>query len=873
MFFRVLRALVLKVSNLLRRKPKPLPAFPGPEFQAENATANPAQPPRGAVTPEVMEQITRSGGFSAQGAPPRSAANTGSDPSRHAHSGGFGYIDDGTEVWATAYRYRPPQTDMQRLFGIGYFKTVITHRNLRVTRKVYAPFGDHPFLISEVEIENLGSAPAELRHYEYWDVNVHQLQVEWLCGGNFTSTNASLRREINRHFDASVSLDETASALRYRQQLRNPPPQQAKNPEIPSDIDWDPSHIFLADLDGQPDAVFIRQSRFFGEGGAKQPGVVTDRLEGDALEESDSGKAASFCLVMRRDMALEVGERKTLRYAYGSIRPRQNFDFLNPFRQAADPFKQTLDSWKQTLAYFYTGEDPVLHREMAWHTYNMLSSSVYSEFHKAHIIPQGSAYLYLHGADGAPRDQALFAIPAAYINPSLSRDMLRLIMQVTDAHSGQITYSFAGHGFISDALGIHTQPSDLDLFFLLALCEYLSATADFTFLDEEVPFYPPDESPEGAAVRDHVHMALRHLFTGLGIGEHGLLRVGSGDWSDSIVLETAIKDGPGPFGVTYGNSKSNGESVPNTQMALYVLPLLRALLNGRDPKIDTLLGINAEYPEGYVAILREGVRKQWNPHGWYNRAVLRNLTNAPVVITPLNLESQIWAMISGIAADDGLDGVLVENVDQYLDRPSQIGGTLLPGGMVWPAVSQLLTWGYARGNRGQLAWRSLNRNTFAMHSHTYPDIWINTWSGPDGINGTASDKPGGTWVSPVTPMTDFPVMNANQDAMALLGLLRVCGIEPAPTGDGLIIHPHVQRERFVLELPLLRLEVSPDRMVVDYHAVNDGALKLYLHHGIGAVHVRVDGEALNELAQTDQQVTVPIQFTKGQTVRIEMAKG
>jgi len=36
-------------------------------------------------------------------------------------------------------------------------------------------------------------------------------------------------------------------------------------------------------------------------------------------------------------------------------------------------------------------------------------------------------------------------------------------------------------------------------------------------------------------------------------------------------------------------------------------------------------------------------------------------------------------------------------------------------------------------------------------------------------------------------MLDFPVQNANPDAMGLLGLLRACGVEAAP--DGLRLLP------------------------------------------------------------------------------------
>ena len=140
--------------------------------------------------------------------------------------------------------------------------------------------------------------------------------------------------------------------------------------------------------------------------------------------------------------------------------------------------------------------------------------------------------------------------------------------------------------------------------------------------------------------------------------------------------------------------------------------------------------------------------------------------------------------------------------------------------MVWPAVSQLLTWGYTRSRHQSLAWRSLKRHTFSTRARAFPARWYSVWSGPDGINAADAADPGGTWHSPVTPMTDFPVMNANQDAMALLAMLRVCGIEPAPEGDGLTIAPQAPPERFVLDLPLIYLDVAPGRIAGEYRALD-----------------------------------------------------
>ncbi len=873
LLYRLTRWLVQWATRIFQKYPGLTP-FAVPAQSADMPIQN---CPRGMISPEILSQWqAERGGVTPQGVSSSQVKHQHQAPAaRYAFTGGYSYLYDGEVAWASAFRYRMPGTKQKRIFGTGYFETESTYRDIRIVRNTYAPYGDFPLLLTDVKIENLRTQPVILSHYEYWDVNIYQLQLEWLRTGHFGAVSDDRRREINRHFQHTMEWMDDAATLCFKQAVHRPPPAQFLEMEKSCDINWHPPHVFLTDLSGQPDAFYVYASLFFGAGGARQPDAVRQHKASDQIGAEVVTDAIPYCMVLRRDVHLKPGEIIHLRYAYGTLRPDENLNMLDMFRQPAAVLDQTMQDWKTHLAYFTTGQDHTLQREMYWHAYNLLSSTVYNAFHNVHLIPQGSAYLYLHGADGAPRDQALFTLPMTYLNPNLARDMLRLIMRLTDAKTGQIAYAFAGHGIISDGMGIHTKPSDLDLFFLLAMGEYLSATGDFGFLNEEVPFYPSDENTaDNATVLDHIRTAVEHIFEGIGTGDNGLIKVGSGDWSDSIVLETALSDGVGPFGATYQNSKAHGESVMNSQMALYILPLIAALIAPYDAQLSDYIYDRPKQPDR-LERLKEAVANQWDERGWYKRAILRGHSNQQIEIKHFCLESQPWALISRLAHDEGREAELIERIDEQLDRPSPIGATLVEKGMVWPAVSQLMTWAYARCGRDQLAWRSLNRNTFAAHSLVYPAVWLNTWSGPDGINGLSAqpEQRGGTWSSPITPMTDFPVMNANQDAMALLGLLRVCGIEPAPNGDGLVIHPHVPRERFKLVMPLLSLEVQPGHIAGRYRAVAAGSRKLYVHVPPGAVNIAArvqDVSILDAAPNAAGQVELPLVFVADQIIIFEV---
>lgn len=400
------------------------------------------------------------------------------------------------------------------------------------------------------------------------------------------------------------------------------------------------------------------------------------------------------------------------------------------------------------------------------------------------MLPQGSAYLYLHGADGAARDLSLFTLPLVFTHRSLAREELLLNMKVTHGADRRISYAFQGNGMLDDALGLHSGPSDLTLFFLWALTEYVEATGDATVLDEAVP-YSPAASVPGATGWTHARDAARYLLDVVGTGPHGLLRVGTGDWSDGIVAESSVDR---------TLAIAQGESVPNTQMALYVLPRAAALIEPRDPALAAEL--RAKLPG-----LRAAVQAAWSS-AQFGRAYFGDgvLFHASTV----DLEAQVWPLISGDGFPAGpARGALLETVRSKLDAPSPTGAMLVEQGQVWPAISALLTWGYARSGRMDLAWQHLARNTMHAHARAFPGVWYGLWSAPDGLNSSFGQRPGEAWFSPATPMTDFPVQNNNATLMPIFAALKTAGVEVVP--GGLRLEPGQTTHPFAFKTELLDL--------------------------------------------------------------------
>jgi hypothetical protein len=206
----------------------------------------------------------------------------------------------------------------------------------------------------------------------------------------------------------------------------------------------------------------------------------------------------------------------------------------------------------------------------------------------------------------------------------------------------------------------------------------------------------------------------------------------------------------------------------------------------------------------------------------------------------VDLEAQVWALIGDEATSPAQRDSIIEAVRTQLDEPSPTGAELQPGGMIWPAISGLLTEGYAR-SRPDLAWAHYKRNTMFAHALAYPDEWFGIWSGPDGLNGPTGDRPGESWYSVVTPMTDFPVQNNNQHAMPLYATLREAGI--VATARGLRVDPRVPGGNFSLVTQLVEVAARPHALSVKYTptGATDREVELVAPPGEEIIAARMDG--------------------------------
>ena len=730
------------------------------------------------------------------------------DPASGNFGGGYSIVDGvGDAPWSSAYAWRPADAQAARAFGVGYARNVTCRRELRVTHTLSAPPGDRPFVVDEVELANRTGAPLSFTHYEVWDVNRHFLDEELADSGALNPGGPALVDATRAALDAKFTTSAGGDALHARIRNRLTDASAAPALDAPAAEDLYPPDIFLATLDGGADRFITDGAAFWGPHGAPdRPGD----LAAGALAPT-GGLGQPGILVAERSVTVPPHQATTLRYAFGNVAE----DAPLPDLGAAE-LDRGLEARRAALVYVDAGDD-ALQREMAWHAYYLDDMGGRSDYFEHAVVNQGSAYYYLQGLDGAVRDFVFSAAALTYVDPARARETLLTCARMRRAADGALVYATSGFGELT-GVGIHEQPSDLDLFFWWGVAEYVFATGDRSLLDDVEPYWP-----KGAAapqpLSEHLRVAARHLLDVVGVGAHGLIRVGDGDWDDGIVQYAKNRD----------TAIKSGESVANTAMAVLVAPWAAALLQPTSPA-------TADELRAFAAGQAQALDAQFTGR-WYRRAWLG--PDEPFGDDAIFALPNAFALAADAAPADRA-AELVTQMKTLLEDPSTTGleqSSLYSG--TNPAITALAVWGYAHA-APERAWAALRAMTMATKADAYPDLWYGIWSGPDAQYTSAEPAQAGqTWSSLATAMTDFPVMNSNQHAGPLLALWRAAGIEPV-VRDGVGCLRIAPAAAVRLDAPLVRVEADGSGGFSGvYRPIVDGHVCLVLGAPETVVHLDV----------------------------------
>jgi len=755
------------------------------------------------------------------------------DPEHNQFAGGFGYLVDGENRLSTFYSGNEESFD--RIFGIGYFRKIVKGHDLSVDQVIFAPYGDDPLLMSQVTISNNTKQSKDLRWIEYWGCKMIQFSgvAYWRAWGKKDLSLMNIkRREFSSQFSHEFELIGNSGLLdaKYFQGRKEESKMKTPKPVYES---TNSIKTFLVSLNGPIDGFSTNGFEFFGKGGVEFPDGVEGTLTSD-LETVDDKSA----LIIEQQIHLKPKESLTLYFAYGYLPKGVLLDqILKNYKKEIDmQWEYTAEAWKKNIVKLSIPKEAWVEREIVWHNYYLRSAMTYDDYFKEHILSQGFVYQYIMGTQIAARDPLQHVLPFIFCKPKIVKEIIRYILK-TVKEDGEIPYGITGNGII---IPLPIFPSDLELWVLWVISEYILVTRDKEFLKEVIPTYPLyGKETKTSTVLKMIILFYNHFTEITGTGKHGLQRISTGDWNDGAVMGFVPKE-------KQEEVRTHGESILNTTMAIYVLY-----------KFGELLSIIKEYDMAdnvikYAESLKKAVKAQWNGQ-WFKRAWFTDELGW-IGDDILWLEPQPWAIIGNAVENDWIP-VLINNIDKLLRNSSKIGAKILSknidviegeigmrvNGGIWPSINGTLIWALSLVD-SEMAWDEWKKNALAFHAEAFPDIWYGIWSGPDTYNSDLSNYYGQThffeYLITGDPKdkkimledpfglnwTDFPIMNMHPHAWPLYNIIHLIGAKF--TKEGIEFSPYLPKETYDFSSPVLGFKKSKDGFSGWYAPLVEGNWKV-----------------------------------------------
>jgi hypothetical protein len=636
---------------------------------------------------------------------------------------GVSIVEAEGERWGSAWDARPAGSVPERSFGPTWFEVAASRADLSLVRTLLCPEGEMPWVLVRVHLANGGSHPLQVLHIEEWAVAPRFLNV---------LASADSRRQ---HAREAVAFDVESSERGLVAVERR--------------------------LEGAEALSVARFPQVFGP-------TVDLMLEalGETRAAPEHDGEAHPVLRLKSELSLAAGESADLWFRVGA---RDGTRVEDPAALAAE----SAAALHARLPAATAERFPEATREIPWHAALLTGGLSRDEVIGGHTLNQSSAYVFAVGFNGAARDPLQHAIPLIYSEPALALSVLRNTSAWSDP-GGELPYALDG---AKQPASLSFQPSDQSLWALALAAEYAAATGDVVAFGESLDYHPSHAAP-AASLAENLRRQFRFFVDGVGLGEHGHVRMRNADWNDAAIALS---------GVGRAVMIESGESVLNSAMAAWVLPRYAGLCE-RLGDAET-----AEEARRLGEQLRRAVAGEWNGR-WFRRAYAPG--KGALGDEDCWLEVQPWALLCGAPSDDQAR-TLLEQIDKHLRSDSPLGARVRwpappagdvmgsqgegTAGGVWFSINMTLVWAAARLDP-DLAWDEWRRMTLSAHAAAYPGIWTGTLSGPDAYNGVESPRAGETWGTAMLAMQAYPVNNLHSHSQPLLSYLRLLGVEPLADG-------------------------------------------------------------------------------------------
>ncbi|MBR3721050.1 MAG: hypothetical protein IKN09_04875 [Clostridia bacterium] len=404
------------------------------------------------------------------------------------------------------------------------------------------------------------------------------------------------------------------------------------------------------------------KKEFLGNGGLSNPaGLKLDNFSNKFVDKNSSIIAIEF------DIELESLETKEISVVLGTGNNMLECqDLAYKYSNVNNCIKENeivKKYWEDILGKIQV-TTPVESLNILLNGWVMYQTIVSRMWGKTGFYQSGGAYGF--------RDQLQDSLSAKYVNSDITKD------QIVKHSAHQFIEGDVEHWWHEETnRGIRTRFSDDLLWLPYVVGDYIEFTSDYSILDIKTKYLQGTVLENGIDERYDVYLpseieetiyehCIRAIEKSLNFGEHGLPKIGSGDWNDGFS--------------TVGN-KGKGESV---WLAFFLCSVLEKFIRICEFKENN--NSSDELKSHKYRKIIEQLRKAVNSNAWdgrwFNRAfmddgkVLGSIQNEECKIDSI---AQSWSVISNMGDNDkkyismeSLENHLVDNengIIKLLDPP------------------------------------------------------------------------------------------------------------------------------------------------------------------------------------------------------------
>ena len=558
------------------------------------------------------------------------------------------------KTWSLGLNPKPDDRNYNIIYGFGYAKYIHKSSGVEQELEVFVPSEDS-CKISILSLKNTTPNRKKFKLYYYIKPVIGEDEIK-------TSKYLETRLDKNNNIVYSKNL--------YKREQEDYFVYISSSEEIKS---------FTGD-----------KNSFLGLGGVSNPeGIKKGKLN------NDLGLGKESCLAYEIEIELESFSNKEISFILGAdekLIDCKNVSYkYNKINNCKQELLKVKNKWKEILGRLqvYTPIESTNILLNGWVAYQTIMSRLIGR----------SGYYQSGGAFGF-RDQLQDTLGLKYLDTNIMKN------QIIKHSKHQFIEGDVEHWWHEETgRGIRTRFSDDLLWLVFVTIEYINFTGDKSILEIETPFLKGDilqegedekydkykETEEKSSIYNH---CIKAIEKSLNFGEHGLPKIGSGDWNDGFS--------------TVGN-KGKGESVWLGFFLYYILdkfiPIIREKEqaqeqesiqvkeekikvdeNNNDEKIENIENLknienkenigdnknnNYYLSEKYEKIKQELKRalntKAWDGR-WFKRAfmddgnVLGTMENEECRIDSI---AQSWSVISN-AGDNDKKYISMESLENHL---------------------------------------------------------------------------------------------------------------------------------------------------------------------------------------------------------------